>query len=121
MIENIWAALPNPPLDTQLSDVRGLSESERDALIISATHVDDKWVIISRYGDDIWHLDGFASNVPSRRRQLDFSAIAPKFRAVMKAILYRYLRESPNKPSVMRESPQHLIRAAHEPDELFRL
>ncbi|WP_221626003.1 hypothetical protein, partial [Pseudomonas aeruginosa] len=27
------------------------------------------------------------------------------------------LRESPNKPSVMRESPQHLIRAAHEPDE----
>ena len=48
MIENIWAALPNPPLDTQLSDVRGLSESERDALIISATHVDGKWVIISR-------------------------------------------------------------------------
>ncbi|MBC3476594.1 integrase [Pseudomonas taiwanensis] len=92
MIENIWAALPNPPLDTQLSDVRGLSESERDALIISATHVDGKWVIISRYGDDIWHLNGFASNVPSRRRQLDFSAIAPKFRAVMKAILYRYLR-----------------------------
>ena len=31
------------------------------------------------------------------------------------------LKESPNKPSVMRESPQHLIRAAHEPDELFRL
>ncbi|MCE0961810.1 hypothetical protein, partial [Pseudomonas putida] len=26
-------------------------------------------------------------------------------------------KESPNKPSVMRESPQHLIRAAHEPDE----
>nr|WP_269669971.1 GTP cyclohydrolase I [Pseudomonas putida] len=33
----------------------------------------------------------------------------------------RAARESPNKPSVMRESPQHLIRAAHEPDELFRL
>ncbi|MGO0630425.1 hypothetical protein ACTORR_10355 [Pseudomonas sp. SAR267] len=31
------------------------------------------------------------------------------------------IKESPNKPSVMRESPQHLIRAAHEPDELFRL
>ncbi len=31
------------------------------------------------------------------------------------------VKESPNKPSVMRESPQHLIRAAHEPDELFRL
>jgi len=35
--------------------------------------------------------------------------------------LVRIIRESPNKPSVMRESPQHLIRAAHEPDELFRL
>ncbi len=34
---------------------------------------------------------------------------------------YAAAKESPNKPSVMRESPQHLIRAAHEPDELFRL
>ena len=40
-----------------------------------------------------------------------------KFDAMIKTTL----RESPNKPSVMRESPQHLIRAAHEPDELFRL
>ncbi|WP_368045027.1 AbiEi antitoxin N-terminal domain-containing protein [Pseudomonas putida] len=35
--------------------------------------------------------------------------------------IYMRPKESPNKPSVMRESPQHLIRAAHEPDELFRL
>nr|WP_232109587.1 RHS repeat-associated core domain-containing protein [Pseudomonas juntendi] len=38
-----------------------------------------------------------------------------------KNALNRAAKESPNKPSVMRESPQHLIRAAHEPDELFRL
>lgn len=36
-------------------------------------------------------------------------------------LVYVSPKESPNKPSVMRESPQHLIRAAHEPDELFRL
>ncbi|AYN99552.1 hypothetical protein D8767_11450 [Pseudomonas sp. LTGT-11-2Z] len=39
----------------------------------------------------------------------------------MEIARYNSTRESPNKPSVMRESPQHLIRAAHEPDELFRL
>ena len=38
-----------------------------------------------------------------------------------KETAFSSFRESPNKPSVMRESPQHLIRAAHEPDELFRL
>ena len=38
-----------------------------------------------------------------------------------KFFLGKMPKESPNKPSVMRESPQHLIRAAHEPDELFRL
>lgn len=92
MINNTQTALSYSPLDTQLSDARGLSESDRDALIISAIQVDDQWVIISRYGDEIWHLDGFTSNVPTGRRQLNFSAVAPAFRAVMKAMLYRYLR-----------------------------
>ncbi len=48
------------------------------------------------------HVDDERNNVTPRIKQL-------------------LARESPNKPSVMRESPQHLIRAAHEPDELFRL
>ncbi|MCE1004998.1 hypothetical protein, partial [Pseudomonas sp. NMI1173_11] len=39
------------------------------------------------------------------------------FMRVSWAVVLATLRESPNKPSVMRESPQHLIRAAHEPDE----
>ena len=41
--------------------------------------------------------------------------------ATMLAKAFGASKESPNKHSVMRESPQHLIRAAHEPDELFRL
>lgn len=82
-----WAAL-----DAQPVDVRGISESERDALIITATQVDGHWVIVSRYGDDIWRLDGFTSNVPASGKRLNFGTVPPAFRAVMKAMLYRYLR-----------------------------
>ncbi|HCF9255668.1 TPA: integrase, partial [Pseudomonas aeruginosa] len=80
-----WAALTAQP-----GDVRGLHG--RDTLIISATQVDGLWVILSRYGDDIWQLDGFTSNVPACQKRLDFSFVPKAFRAVMKAMLYRYLR-----------------------------
>ncbi|AVZ17511.1 integrase [Pseudomonas aeruginosa] len=83
----LWA-----PLAAQPGDVRGLPESERDALIISAIQVDGQWVIRSRYGDDIWHLEGFTSNVKASGKRLDFGTVPPAFRAVMKAMLYRYLR-----------------------------
>lgn len=92
MSNNTLAALPWPPLSTQPVDARGLPESERDALIISATQVDGQWVILSRYGDDTWQLDGFTSNVPANKTRLDFGTVPPAFRAVMKAMLYRHLR-----------------------------
>ncbi|MDT4800928.1 hypothetical protein FQZ97_336250 [compost metagenome] len=87
MSDNIW-----PLLAAQPDDVHGLPESERDALIISAFQVDGQWVIRSRYGDDIWQLEGFTTNVPANKKKLDFSTVPPAFRAVMKAMLYRYLR-----------------------------
>lgn len=92
MSDNTLAELPWPSLAAQPGDVRGLPDSERDALIISAIQVDGQWVILSRYGDDIWQLDGFASNTPAYQKRLRFSTAPPAFRAVMKAILYRYLR-----------------------------
>lgn len=92
MRENTLAALPWAPLAAQPSDVRGLPESERDALIISATQVDGQWVIVSRYGDDVWQLDGFSSNISGKRKRLDFGSLPPAFQAVMKAMMYRYLR-----------------------------
>ncbi|MCF5039068.1 integrase [Pseudomonas sp. PA-7-1E] len=79
-------------LATQPSDVRGLPKSEREALIINVTQVDWQRVIRSRYGDDIWQLNGFASNVPANKKQLDFSSVPSAFRSVMKAMLYRYLQ-----------------------------
>lgn len=92
MSDNTVAALPWARFTSQPGDARDLPESERDALIISATQVDGQWVILSRYGDDIWHLDGFTSNVQVHRKRLDFSAVPEPFRAAMKAMFYRYLR-----------------------------
>ncbi|MFJ3523570.1 integrase [Pseudomonas sp. NPDC090203] len=92
MSDKTFQALPWTPSLAQPGDVRGLPEPERDALIITATQVDGQWVILSRYGDDIWHLDGFASNRASYQKRLDFSRVPPAFRAVVKAMLYRYLR-----------------------------
>lgn len=89
---NALTVLPQVPLTAQPSDVRGLSESERDALIINATRVDEHWVILSRYGDDTWQLDGFPSNISASKTRLDFRFMPPAFKAVMKAVLYRYLR-----------------------------
>src|SRR3546814_14496371 len=86
MSDNTLAVLPWKPLAGQPGDVRGLPESERDALIISATQVAGQWVILSRYGDDIWQLDGFSTNVPANRRLLNFGTVPSAFRTVMKAM-----------------------------------
>ncbi|VVP33545.1 hypothetical protein PS865_04490 [Pseudomonas fluorescens] len=77
---------------SQPGDVRGLSEVERDALVISAAQVDGHWVILSRFGDNIWHTDGFSTNTPASSKLLKFETIPPAFRLVMKEMMYRYLR-----------------------------
>ena len=87
LAEHPWA-----PVEHQPSDVRDFPESERGALIISATQVDGQWVILSRYVDDVWEFDSRTSNVPPSHKRLDFGTIPPAFRAVMKAMMYRYLR-----------------------------
>ena len=92
MIEDTLEAQICPPLANQPGDVRRLAESERDGLIISATQVEGEWAILSRYGDGVWHLDGFTSNVPDNQKRLDFGTVPPVFRTVTKAMLYRYLR-----------------------------
>ncbi|ENM1781381.1 integrase [Pseudomonas aeruginosa] len=85
--EQTWARIT-----TQPGDVRELSVLERDDLITSATQVDGQWIILSRYGDDIWALQGLPSNVVACKRQLNFDIVPQPFRAVMKAMIYRYMR-----------------------------
>jgi hypothetical protein len=92
MSEHSVAAKPCKPITSQPADVRGLQRSARDKLIISSIRVDGKWVDVSLYGDDIWSLDTFTSNVPLHRRNLEFRDVPEVFRATMKAMFYRFLR-----------------------------
>ncbi|MBB6157642.1 integrase [Pseudomonas sp. JAI115] len=79
-------------VEARPTDVRNLSESERDALIIKTLLVDGHWVVACRYGDPIWLLDGFTSNTPDSEKCVDFSRLPTPFQLIMKAIFYRYLR-----------------------------
>ncbi|PIO94360.1 integrase [Pseudomonas syringae] len=92
MIDDISEELSFAVITAQPGDVRGLSNSERDRLIISANQVDGHWVIISRYGDDVWHLSGFPKNVAISNRRIAFGTVPEAFRQVMKAVFFRYLR-----------------------------
>lgn len=82
-----WALVESQPVD-----VRKLPESEREALIVSAVQVDGHWVIVSRYSDNCWQLDQMPSNTMDYQRHLNFVRVPASFRAVMKAVMYRYLR-----------------------------
>jgi hypothetical protein len=79
-------------IDSEPTDVIRISDNERNSIIVSAIKVDGSWVVLSRYGEDIWHLNGFTSNVSEHARLINFARIPAPFRAVMKAVLYRYLR-----------------------------
>jgi hypothetical protein len=84
--------LPWASIELQPGDIRELPEGDREVLIVSAIHVDGHWVILSRYRDNVWQLEGLTSNVPINMRNLDFNRVPAEFVAVMKALLFRYLR-----------------------------
>jgi len=92
MSANITKSLPWASVDSQPGDVRGLTEFERDALIISAVKVDGQWIIRSRYGDETWHTEGFSTNSSPTKKMLKFKSVPSAFREVMKAIMFRYIR-----------------------------
>jgi integrase len=92
MNNNPVISLPWAHVEAQPGDVRELPESQRDALIVSATQVEGHWIILSRYGDDCWQLDGMPSNLRDSQKRLDFQHVPTAFRVVMKAVMYRYLR-----------------------------
>jgi hypothetical protein len=79
-------------IDDQPTDVRALTNAERDALIISAVCVDGTWRILSRYGDMIWDVPGVTTNQAASITKHDFKRAPTAFIEVLKAIMYRYLR-----------------------------
>ena len=92
MSNNAVITLPWPCVESQPGDVRELPESQHDALIVSAAQVEGHWVILSLYGDDCWQLDGMPSNMRDSQKHLNFQHVPTAFRAVMKEVMYRYLR-----------------------------
>jgi len=92
MSNNAALSLPWAGIESQPGDVRELPDSLRDALIVSSILVDGHCVIISRYGDECWQLDGMPSNVGNSKKFLNFQHVPAAFRAVIKAVMYRYLR-----------------------------
>lgn len=92
MSDNDVAKSPWEQLALQPRDLSRSSDFERRTLIISVAQIDLNWVILSYYRDDVWLLDGFASNVCESKRRLDFGSVPAPFRAAVKAVMYRYLR-----------------------------
>ncbi|WP_339456607.1 MULTISPECIES: tyrosine-type recombinase/integrase [unclassified Pseudomonas] len=92
MSNNAEFSLPWACVESQPGDVRELPESQRSTLIVSATQVEGHWVILSQYGDDCWQLDGMPSNMRDSQKHLNFQHVPTSFRAVMKEVMYRYLR-----------------------------
>ncbi|MDN7569966.1 tyrosine-type recombinase/integrase [Burkholderia contaminans] len=73
--------------------VKGLVAEQRDALIISMRKTSERtWSIVSRYGDQIWWLSGFTTNVRKSDTRLDFDRVAPEFLGIAKETTYRYMR-----------------------------
>lgn len=92
MSNNAVVTLPWTNIEFPPGEAHELPDDDRAALIVSAIQVDGQWVILSRYDDDVWQLDGFTTNVPDNLRHLDINRVPCAFKDVMKAILYRYLR-----------------------------
>jgi hypothetical protein len=72
-------------------NITNLTDAARNEIIVTTVNVGGRWFARSLYGDDIWYLHGFTSNVGAKSRFLDFNRIAPNFRLVVKAMMYRYL------------------------------
>lgn len=74
-------------------DLRSSWDEERDRVVVASILVDRTWQVLSRYGDDIWHLPVSTTNLSANGGRLHFKKIPHQFRRVMKAILWRYLRK----------------------------
>lgn len=93
-INETWACIESQP-----TDLRGLPDSYRALLIISAVNIDGRWAVTSRYSDDIWIIEGFTTNTMDSRKKLNFERVPTTYRSLMKALIYRYMhRGKPRRP-----------------------
>jgi integrase len=86
--------------DRQPSNASELSRAERDKLVVSIARVDGRWIVLSRFGDEVWQLLPTTSNTRLGRSKIDFSRIAPPLRETWKECFYRYMRKGLRKRAV---------------------
>ncbi|AIO39553.1 hypothetical protein DM40_3896 [Burkholderia cenocepacia] len=98
--------------------VQGVSERERDKLIISTQKVSGYWIVLSHYGDDRWQLVGHPTNKLQCEKVIDFRRIPESYRATMKAILYRYILRG--RPGQKRPSARSIVKLAGDAHPFLR-
>ncbi|MET3479464.1 hypothetical protein [Variovorax atrisoli] len=91
------AFLAAPALLGQVSQVRGLTAIERDALLVTMRRVDGEWVVVSRYADPVWWLSIPTTNSIKALTKLEFEKVAAPFRPIAKAVMYRLIRRGRDK------------------------
>lgn len=62
------------------------------ASIVSSIEINETLVVISRFEDDKWWLDGIPTNQSDSGRSINFSTTPINFRALVKHLLFRYLK-----------------------------
>ncbi|MDU8361085.1 tyrosine-type recombinase/integrase [Pseudomonas syringae group sp. J309-1] len=90
MKKNTAKALRQEGVKPELWDLRQLPENERNAFIVTAHKISDRWVVQSRYGDDQWKFKGGPNNKNNYRKQVNFLRVPPPFREVIKGVMFRY-------------------------------
>jgi hypothetical protein len=95
----------------QPQSIRCLNIQQRDELITSMRKVDGKWLVVSRYADDIWWLVGAPTNVTKAMTKLDFLQIPTPFRAIVKEMLYRL--KTRGRIGRKQGSVSHLVKTLH--------
>lgn len=102
-MSGVQAILGSDGVVLQPNDVRGMRADDLRNLIVSEIKVDDQWVVLSRYIDPTWFLNGGATNKIESDHTLNFLSVPEVFRDTLKAAAYRYWRrglESGKRPSV---------------------
>ena len=79
-------SLPNlqEEFDRQPSSPSVLSRAERDKLVVSIALIEGHWIVLSRFGDEVWQLLPTTSNTRLGRSKLDFGRIAAPLRDTWK-------------------------------------
>lgn len=98
--------------EAQPANASEFEQPRRAMLVVSIARVDSSWIVLSRFGDDIWQLLPTTSNTRLGRSKLDFNRIPEPLRETWKECFYRYMRRGLRKRTVsstIRDRFQHSV------------